>query len=85
MQTYDFSGGSLLVVSLAESYRDLPPSMQRLVQQGLSILLNIAECLGLRFKLLPEGCACLLFLLQSLVQRILQACICSATWKTPGL
>lgn len=58
---------------MSELYRDLSPSMQSLEQQRLSIFLHIAECLGLRFKLLPEGSASLLFLAQPLIQSVLQA------------
>lgn len=80
VQSHHFAGGSLLVVmfSFAATYGDLSSSMQCLVQQGLSILLHTAKRLRLRFELLPEGCAFLLFLLQSRIQGVLQACIESA-------
>lgn len=67
----------VVIVWVAESYCNLSPGMQCLEQQGLSILLHIAEGLGLRFKLLPEGGACLLFLLHSFSHVVLQACASS--------
>lgn len=71
----------VVIVCVAESYCNLSPGMQCLEQQGLSILLHIAEGLGLHFELLPEGGACLLFLLHSFVHGVLQACICELSVK----